>query len=65
MNKTKTTRSKKKTKEVSTLDAMSGNIPGWLYLILVGLFVFLIFSLWDNIQRGFSRGYDNFMHLFE
>jgi hypothetical protein len=61
----KKTRSKKKTKEVSTLDAMSGNIPGWLYLILVGLFVFLIFSLWDNIQRGFSRGYDNFMHLFE
>ena len=61
----KKTRSKKKTKEVSTLDAMSGNIPGWLYLILVGLFVFLIFSLWDNIQRGFSRGYDNFIHLFE
>lgn len=65
MNKTKTTIGKKKTKEVSTLDAMSGNIPGWLYLILVGLFVFLIFSLWNNIQRGFSRGYDNFMHLFE
>jgi TM2 domain-containing membrane protein YozV len=56
---------KNKTKEVSTLDAMSGNIPGWLYLILWGLFIFLIYSLWDNIQRGFSRGYDNFMHLFE
>lgn len=65
MNKTKTTRSKKKTKEVSTLDAMSGNIPGWLYLILVGLFVVLIYSLWDNIQSAFLRGYDNFMHLFE
>lgn len=57
MNKTKITRSKKKTKEVSTLDAMSGNISGWLYLILVGLFFcfFNIFTLGLYSKRFFKR----------
>ena len=61
VNDTNKPRSKKKIKDLTTLDTISGNIPGWLYLILVSLFVFFIYSYWDNIQRAYLRGYDNFI----
>ena len=61
VNDTNKPRSKKKIKDLTTLDTISGDIPGWLYLILVGLFLFFIYSCWENIQRAYLRGYDNFI----
>jgi serine/threonine protein kinase len=61
VNDTNKPRSKKKIKDLTTLDTISGDIPGWLYLILVGLFLFFIYSGWENIQRAYLRGYDNFI----